>query len=867
MQLTEFLNYLESVKGHGNQYSARCPSHDDRHNSLSISRGQDGKILLKCQAGCSTSEIVNAMGLKMADLFSDKPEVQQKRHKVAEYLYVDTTGEVVHKKIRYEPKGFIQAKPDGKGGWVYNLKGIQPILYNLPAVVQGIQDGQPIYIVEGEKDVETLKKHKKIATCNTHGAGEGKWLSQYNKYLYNSIIIIIQDNDEIGKAFAEEIAESLWGKAKSVKLIDLTISWPELPEHGDISDVFTMVHNDAEVLKKLNEIIENTPNYISKSVPKVQPDSEYECDAEFKGLFSRSGYTAIDGNTNQVVLHKECNRWQVDYKPICNFVAWCTGEKTTDDGIETKKTFAIKGKHASGRELPEIEVQAADFNNMNWITKMWGFSCNLNPGTTIKDRLRHCIQQISRNLKSETVYTYTGWRLYREKWIYLHGKGAVGAKDIDVKLEGRLSNYHLPGENPDEYARAVKDSMKLFNVAPQHIIFPLLAFTFLSPLNEFLKQAGHEPKFVYFLMGKTGTGKSTLAALFLSFFGRFNNTDLPLSFMDTANAIVNQVFLCKDNVICIDDYKPSTRNDVNRMDNVAQNILRSYGERTGRNRLNSNSTLMKQRAPRGNAIFTGEQPPNVGESGTARFVVSELKTGDTDFTALTIAQDDARNEVYSLCMRAYIEWLKAKFIDNGAKKFVQSLANEFEETRNRFFKSLNELTHPRVVEALAHLCLGWKYFVKFASEYSAVDEQDAKELLYVMDIILLQMGKDHAELLNDDKPSKIFIDKLKVLIKSQAVYVHDATGGYPPPPESRVPFIGYFNKENYYFYSEIVYKQVVKFCTEQGEFFPVGQKTLLKHLAEDGIINVIAGDKTPRHIFNGKRGRFLTIDKSVIDEA
>ena len=73
--------------------------------------------------------------------------------------------------------------------------------------------------------------------------------------------------------------------------------------------------------------------------------------------------------------------------------------------------------------------------------------------------------------------------------------------------------------------------------APEEIMLPLLAFTFLSPLNHFLREAGCEPKFVLFLLGKTGSRKSTLAALMLSFFGRFTASELPLSFRDTSNSM------------------------------------------------------------------------------------------------------------------------------------------------------------------------------------------------------------------------------------------------------------------------------------------------------------------------------------------
>lgn len=56
----------------GNGWSARCPAHDDGRASLSIGQGDDGKVLVKCHAGCKTSAILAAVGLELRDLFPPK---------------------------------------------------------------------------------------------------------------------------------------------------------------------------------------------------------------------------------------------------------------------------------------------------------------------------------------------------------------------------------------------------------------------------------------------------------------------------------------------------------------------------------------------------------------------------------------------------------------------------------------------------------------------------------------------------------------------------------------------------------------------------------------------------------------------------
>lgn len=56
------------------QWSARCPAHDDRGPSLSVRELDDGRVLLHCFAGCSSAQVVGALGLDLADLFPPREQ-------------------------------------------------------------------------------------------------------------------------------------------------------------------------------------------------------------------------------------------------------------------------------------------------------------------------------------------------------------------------------------------------------------------------------------------------------------------------------------------------------------------------------------------------------------------------------------------------------------------------------------------------------------------------------------------------------------------------------------------------------------------------------------------------------------------------
>ncbi len=66
------------------KWTAQCPAHRDRSPSLSIREGEDGKTLIRCWAGCSTEDVVKAVGLRMADLFAGPPPTAEQGRQIAQ---------------------------------------------------------------------------------------------------------------------------------------------------------------------------------------------------------------------------------------------------------------------------------------------------------------------------------------------------------------------------------------------------------------------------------------------------------------------------------------------------------------------------------------------------------------------------------------------------------------------------------------------------------------------------------------------------------------------------------------------------------------------------------------------------------------
>lgn len=190
----------------------RCPAHQDATPSLSVNRGAKG-VILKCQAGCDTEKVVVEIGLTMRDLF-DAPTERRPDETIATYRYVDEDGTLLYEVLRKPGKRFVQRRPDGKGGWEWKLGDVRRVLYNLPGVIEAVAKGEPVYVVEGEKDADALVRAGVVATCNSGGAC--KWRPEFAGHLRGADVVIVPDQDGSGAKHAADVEASLVGVARCV---------------------------------------------------------------------------------------------------------------------------------------------------------------------------------------------------------------------------------------------------------------------------------------------------------------------------------------------------------------------------------------------------------------------------------------------------------------------------------------------------------------------------------------------------------------------------------------------------------------------------------------------------------------------------
>lgn len=260
--VTELAQRCDGAHRDKQGWRAKCPIHHGQSDTSLHLWEEQGHLQAHCFAGCHPQEILDWLGVAR----------QPRREEVYEalYSYHDERGHLLYQVVRKPGKKFVQRRPHPTqpGAWIWDMKGVTRVLYRLPEVLQAVTMQQPIYFVEGEKDVETLRAHGLIATCNLMGAG--KWEDSYNASLQNAQVIVLPDNDEPGIKHAERIATRLRGIVRSLHIVKL----PDLPEKGDVTDWLQAGHTVDE-LRPLTQQTKPTivaPHLIVTKLADIEPE-------------------------------------------------------------------------------------------------------------------------------------------------------------------------------------------------------------------------------------------------------------------------------------------------------------------------------------------------------------------------------------------------------------------------------------------------------------------------------------------------------------------------------------------------------------------------------------------------------------------
>lgn len=469
-----------------------------------------------------------------------------------------------------------------------------------------------------------------------------------------------------------------------------------------------------------------------------------------------------------------CRRRVVDeverLEPLANFSSRISRSVRVDDGNGNDSAiWEIDGLLQDNTSLGTARVPPKEFLQGNEWWAAYGPRAVIHAGRGVKDQFREAVQVLSPDVAEIRVYAHTGWRRIDDQWVYLHFGGAVGGSGITVELPSKYSSYALP-EVPEVERKAIlATTLKLMDVAKEHVALPLAAMSALPLVASILR-----PTFSTWLIGKTEAGKSVLAHLHQSRFGTFPT--FPQNFESTPTSVERSMNTTKDSLLVVDDYCPKdTPRESERQRALAHSIIRSAGNGASRGRAKSTTEERTDFPPRGITICTAEESP-VGPGGAAslgnRMLVVNIEKGtfpskhtqydgDLNWQVVTELQKDLNHLAAST--RLYAEWLAPQF---------ESLQKQLPSRRDEHLQRLRVIAQERGLRMrqptiLADLLTAFELWLFHMVDFDALTSSDANDLLGRAEATLLDLAARQVELDSNSRPEAAYKHTLEALLVSR----------------------------------------------------------------------------------------------------
>ncbi|MCP4367308.1 MAG: DUF927 domain-containing protein [Deltaproteobacteria bacterium] len=703
-------------------------------------------------------------------------------------------------------------------------------------------------IGEGKSFLEELRTYNWEDAKVFIGVNAEHWGTQkVRTLLYDSAFSLLSLNADVKVLDFKSGEKLLWSeKEKNAKgLLNFTCE-----DHTDeiIKGVAHADFKDTQfdqIIKKLSRKLNVNVGTFKEAVKKEQQKTNQE--------------KAVPTNQDKPYFLEDGYVWQYkQYKgrhfseKIANFTAKIVTEILRDNGLEQKRCYVIEGKLNGTKSLGRIEILASTYAKMQWVSD-FGAEAIIEPGNAAKDLVRHYIQKNSKPEK-RTIHTHTGWgEGDNNNPYYLSGNGALGADNWQVELPLELKRYALPLTVENE-REAIEASLSFLEIGKEKVTYLLFMLMYLSPLTTILEPI---PNFSGYLYGGTGTLKTTLAILVLSHFGNFNTASNLANFEDTANSVEKKAFILKDTLNVLDDYHPSAqKHEAWKKENIAQRLIRAYGNRTGKGRMNSNCEERVRYSPRGMLLVTGEILVGVSSTLTRAMVVDIFK-GDINKEKLTILQ--GKSHLLPHAMASFIYWLRGNI-----KEIQDNFPSEFKNLRA---KACGE--HGKYPDQVAFLFYALRVVLSWVTEKGVLSKSEAEKIADKAWDILNDSVSRQTQILKEGDPIQKFKDILNTGLEQKMVRLeskHTSTQDTGCHGTSEGDLIGYQDDTYYYLNPTAVWK----FASTYGgpnEHFPGTKNSLFLALGEAGLIRKNGTENTVIVTIRNKSRRVIQLYRSTLEES
>lgn len=421
----QIANQLQGKRS-GNGWKCKCPCHDDREASLSVTESDSVGLLFHCHAGCDGADIARSLRSLLSKdsvppLTSKVVKLnapQKRREPIAVYPYYNAAGVLLFEKLRYENKKFaFRYKENGE--YIYKKPDVEPTVYYRPKL-ERLRGKVPVIICEGEKDCDNINRlfgDDYVAVTNDNGGGS--WTEAHHAILYQCEIIVAEDCDEAGRKRTKTICSL--AKHKLIGVLRFGIE--EVGEKGDVSDWLQQGHTAHELRARIASL---SPPLVEEKKKTARYDDYVRLFRSYKQKIEKDIFT------NKVMFEDSDQVW----KPLANKIGVLKSLAREAEHIE-KKNFSASAvtdhlDHFSETLTPRLLVEIPKWDRKNNIQELCS-KVKLNSQAGVTENAFVCLTKewmanVFRKLVDPTMDTSPS----REFILILTGKEKIG-KDYWIR--------------------------------------------------------------------------------------------------------------------------------------------------------------------------------------------------------------------------------------------------------------------------------------------------------------------------------------------------------------------------------------------------------------------------------------------------
>ncbi len=495
-------------------------------------------------------------------------------------------------------------------------------------------------------------------------------------------------------------------------------------------------------------------------------------------------YTTIDPNLPTVTDGEGISLIKKGNHPIrlCNFTAKIIEETVLyDDQILISREYKVEVKLRNEKvKRIRFSVDAKKFRSLSWVDKELGADAIITNNRTHMNYITQTIQRDSKKKVQTRIQTNIGFMKIGKHHVFCHPKGIIKAhghqtKKIRVKANSVLNRYGFATKliTEDNTNRLIQSSLSLLEISKNN---PYIGTILLSSAMRAVTSIFHPNTVTPFIIGKTGSYKSSLAALAESFYGRkFNNTNLPALFGNsTSIGIERMMSMSNQMLVVIDEYSPSSNNN-DENNKFVERLVFGGSTVTSRKAGTGNGGLEETHPISTSALFTGEVALHTDKaSRQMRVIYCPLDSDDIDVDKLSKFQEMARKGEFEKCMQLFIQDTLTHF--DQMKKQSPIL---FDNYRLKAQKELSQASHARMASNVADMQLGIRLFLDFGIRHKAITKIDANKVIRRSWSHLINLVNSQKDIMTRFSLAGMLSDDICNLLLNGKLYLHDVDREIP----------------------------------------------------------------------------------------